>query len=323
MSEDILQNMITSVEVTSTKQIIFQGEAILEYYNFLPVHEIADEWLIETLQRLFYKHFYVVPSTPKILPDKANQKAYLKKLRLANRTRSRWQKGWEIEYVNTNGSVVVTLNGERRLARVGEFILENSYHKPLKVGEQVRIFCPKEYAENAEGFYHVFGEILSDNFQESEVRFYFNLLPDGAPLLIKSLTIHLNLANIPFHFKCLQHPFLYNRVDAGVLYVSRRYFFELMPILWQIYEEVEPYLAPDVPLFTLALGKGFGFAETPTADSFGMHRCKLFATALVELLSQKNGVSLSLLQEKIEQQGYDFSRLYLNQNSRFPYQFGK
>ncbi len=323
MSEEILKKMIASVEVTSTKQIIFQGEAVLEFYNFLPVHEIANEWLIETLQRLFYKHFYIVPSTPKILPDKANQKAYFKKLRSANRTRSKWQKGWKIEHIKTNGSVVVTLKGERRLARVGEFILENPYHKPLKVGEQVWIFCPKEYAENTEGFYHVFGERLSDNFEESEVRFYFNLLPDGAPLLIKSLTLYLNLAQIPFHFKCLQNPFLYDRVDAGILYVSRRYFFELMPILWQIYEEVESYLAPDVPLFTLVLAKGLGFAETPTADSFGMHRCKLFATALVELLSEKNSVSVPLLQEKIGQQGYDFNRLYLNKNSRFPYLFEK
>nr|WP_162794255.1 T3SS effector HopA1 family protein [Runella rosea] len=127
----------------------------------------------------------------------------------------------------------------------------------------VALYQSREFLDEKDIFYHVFGEYLDERFYEAMVRFYFNLSPKGTIEIVYILTKELNKLKIPFHFKCLKDSSIYQRPDTGVLYLDKRYFHDFSPLLVNIYERLKPYIRQSIPLFTLPLRAGIGFAENP------------------------------------------------------------
>ncbi len=314
---DTIAQIIEEIQISPARQIIFRGEALVESYTFLPTDAIKPEYLIKTISDLIYQKYYTSKSGDKPLKIKA----FIQKIRKANASKPYWSKQWKVVNVNTDGSVIVDKNELRKLAKPGEYLKEIPI-KNLQQGDFVKLFVPTELLTKEDGFFHVYGKEISDDFNEAIIRFYFNLTPEGAIKLVELLSKKIN---VPFHFKCLKKWASYTRADAGVLYVDKRYFFEIYLILQTIFTEIKPFLKSETPLFSFKITNGIGFAENPPeeTESFGTTRSKLIAEAIIkafweEIPTEKR---LEKVVEYIEIMGFDFEKLYLNPNSKFPYQF--
>ena len=117
------------------------------------------------------------------------------------------------------------------------------------------------------------------------MRFYWNLRAEDAPTLVKGATQLLNDDQIPFRLKVVNDPAHYDRCDAGVLYVQRADYEQVLPIVRRILVELGGNLKKATPVFTKVLAPGLGLAEEPavSGDSFGMDRCRLLAEAIVRI----------------------------------------
>jgi hypothetical protein len=173
-------------------------------------------------------------------------------------------------------------------------------------------------------FYYAFGNALGSEADEFDlVRYYFHLEPSGAPALIHYFTLELNRYRVPFRLKVLDRPSLYNRCDAGVLYVAKRYVGIASMILFALPSEVDSALRASIPLFTKRLGAGVGYAEDPrNGESFGLHRCRLLAEALVTgFLTDTSGAGLwEIAVKRFAAEGLSIQRPYLNCGSIDPFE---
>jgi hypothetical protein len=87
---------------------------------------------------------------------------------------------------------------------------------------------------------------------------------------------------IRFRLKVLRDPALYRRCDAAVVYVLKRDYKAVAAHLATVHREVAPTLKHAVPALTKWLAPGLGLAEdVGHAESFGEHRCRLLAHALI------------------------------------------
>ena len=88
----------------------------------------------------------------------------------------------------------------------------------------------------------------------------------------------LNRFQIPFRFKCATAREQYDRTDAAVLYVGKPYFRITTDLLLDAHPEVHEVLKHEVPFFTRRIAPGLALAEDPlSGESFGQHRCRVFA----------------------------------------------
>lgn len=312
-----VSKIISSIDFTSSNQIIFKGKPVFNE-TFLSFDKNN---ILNKLNHIFYNHFYIIE--PKNAID--GSYFFLNLLKKSNCSKNKFHKKWRIEYVNYDGSTIARKNKKRLKVSHGKYILTNSNSNYPQKNDLISIFQSKEFLSEKDDFYHIFGEQLDENFYEAIIRFYFNTQPDGSPIIIKILTQRLNKLKIPFHFKCLKNSQDYLRADSAVLYLDKRYFFDFKPVLKGIIEEVKPFLKPEVPLFTLKLYDGIGFAENPPNpnESFGMSRCRLIAEGIWQ--AHENKLPKAdwpiYVINYIESQGYNLDKFYLNPNSRFPYSF--
>ena len=195
---------------------------------------------------------------------------------------------WVIQKEEEDGSLVVQ-KGSLKL-----HVERNKHLQPTEkdavVGDKVAIKMPKNCVQN--GFYVSVGNSRVNKTINPEnnltlVRIYFNLTPDGAVLVMGSLTQQLNTQNIPFDFKVLYNPQDYQRHDSGVLYFDKNDYEEVNKILQQVYQENQSHFKAEVPLFTLQLAPGLALAEEPNQnfaerESFGMNRCQIVANGLLK-----------------------------------------
>jgi hypothetical protein len=210
-------------------------------------------------------------------------KFFLNRLATANQFNQGWNLRWKILNKFSNGTILVSKNEEIRLVFPGEYVFETF---PQAKNNEVSIKAYKDYMNSASpDFFFVFGEQYYRNSCGSIIRFYFNLQPEGAPILIKHISRILNRFEVPFQFKCLVSPSHYTRFDSAVLYIEKRYYNLVRELILDVYSELTSYLNKDIPLFTFCLADGIGMAEQPANNgSFGMHISMMLTEGLVECL---------------------------------------
>jgi hypothetical protein len=203
-------------------------------------------------------------------------------LAAANAGREHWDAGWIIQQSLPSGQIVVVKGAMTRLVWPGEFLAHGAHGTAPRPGVEVSLFAPRDSWTLQPGFYFVFGEALSDQEDDfSVVRLYWNVEAAAAARLVAALTQALNRFAVPFRLKCLSMAALYDRTDAAVLYVARRYYHLVAQLLAPLYPSLRPLLKAPTPLFSKPLAEGLGLAENPkTGESFGMHRCRLVAEAV-------------------------------------------
>ena len=149
------------------------------------------------------------------------------------------------------------------------------------------------------------------------MRFYWNLRAEDAPTLVKGATQLLNDDQIPFRLKVVNDPAHYDRCDAGVLYVQRADYEQVLPAVRRILVELGANLKKATPVFTKVLAPGLGLAEEPavSGDSFGMDRCRLLAEAIVRIHERAVAGAtdrLAVIEEVFAEDGISLATPYLN-----------
>jgi hypothetical protein len=239
------------------------------------------------------------------------------RLSAANQSRDRWDPEWRIYEVRPDGRLAVQKGERCRSVLPGEYATHAGPGMPPRLGDPVSLLALRESHQLQPGFYYAFGETLADNFDDFRlVRLYFHTSAEGACDLLRHLTARLNRYEVPFGLKCLSDPASYDRTDAAVLYVARRWFQIVAAALADL---PAAGLRPAVPLFSRPLRPGVGLAEDPgNGESFGMHRCRLVAEGIVEAW-RRGAVSpddrLGMIQARFAREALSLAKPHLNPGS--------
>lgn len=332
-----IKEITQAIEITSMSTFKVHGEE--EYVqNQMPYQTFAEDFksfgsnttvdsqqqrinLINALTNTIYAKFYCGIKdgnhTSKI-PPQAERNAFMEQLSQANTSDNGFDYNWNIYNVDTTtGSAFVQKNGELRWLQPNGYQFANPQQKQVAINTKVNIARQKENRNLQPVFYHVFSNEMFP--QEVELgRFYWNITPDGATKLINLLTTTLNEYKIPFQFKCLNHPELYVRTDAAVLYLSKKHVQLVSIILKNVIPNLEPYLVDEIPMFTKRIFKGVGYAEDPgKGQSFGMSRSSTIAAALVDAFQQEKNKKETLTNviNFLSRKGMTLDRLHLNKHT--------
>ncbi|MFE5372763.1 lanthionine synthetase LanC family protein [Streptomyces mirabilis] len=134
-----------------------------------------------------------------------------------------------------------------------------------------------------EGFCFVLGDLPLPATSSAHARLYWNLFPDGAPVLTRALTREMNGRSIPFQLKLVNSEAAYTRCDAAVLFVPTDHVAAALDVVAGQRAGLAWTLKDSVPALTKRLAAGIGAAQDPgTGESFGQNRCRLLAEALCE-----------------------------------------
>ncbi len=189
--------------------------------------------------------------------------------------------GWELRSVRQE-SVTVRRAGIELRARRHD--CEWTSEGEPEVGSHVALRYPKELTERLPGFYVASGNrtLAAADFSRL-VRFYWNVTARGAVELMRAATTILNAESIPFQLKVLTDLEQAPRADRAVLYLPRGAYAQAIAAIDRIYDAVSDHLRPAVPALTKPLAPGVALAEDPGGGvSFGEHRCRLIAIALID-----------------------------------------
>lgn len=281
------------------------------------------DYLSYQLQKRLYGDFYCKGSaTPggeqRNTLRRTPTTPFIEALSAANTGTGAKERGWSV--VSVAGDLVT-------MARDGLCVWarrEDTYAATddrLSPGELRAVRLPKELRKMSPGYYMALGnEGLAFEPDRPLVRLYWHLRAESARVLVGMTTELLNNDHIPFRLKVVDDPALYDRCDAGVLYVQRADYEQVLPAVRRILFELGSDLEKATPVFTKILAPGLGLAEEPTVpgDSFGMHRCRLLAEAIVRIHERtpvKATDRLAVIREVFSESGINLSTPYLNPGS--------
>lgn len=281
--KDQLVRIFAAIVIDAPTQVTFCG---LPMPTVMPPASPIDAALppaVNQLTNAIYANAYVVPFSGDIQTGQEQvgtedlSTAYMQ----ANQGRPRWEDGWIVTGLRADGAVYARCHERQDLFRPGQFASMDGQFPPT-VGGTIRVHYPIGSITVQRGWYHAFGEERAvDPGDAPPVRFYFNIQPSGAAQLLAQLTKVLNRYQVPFQFKIPVSSGGFARVDAAVLYVSRRFLPIVLMAVPAIVADLNDHMEAHIPLFSLRLADGIGFAEDlgdPTI-SFGQVRCRQIATA--------------------------------------------
>jgi hypothetical protein len=248
---------------------------------------------------------------------------FFQRLHDANDGEGYFSEGWLIlKAESADDDSLIVKNGGLRLYIQREQHLRAA-EQQADVGETVAIKLPKNRLQNE--FYVAIGNsgFNSPRTTDTLVRIYFNLTPEGAVVVMASLTRRLNQAGILFSFKILYNPQQYHRFDAGVLYFDKVNYEAVSLILAAIHLEYRSHFGQEVPLFTKRLAVGMSVAEEPNlkfaqSESFGMNRCQIVTDGLLTAFyggQYSSAERMSAILAQFKMVGIDLEHPYLNSDS--------
>ncbi|HLX42147.1 MAG TPA: T3SS effector HopA1 family protein [Bryobacteraceae bacterium] len=324
-----LSRILDAISIVSPALFSFRGEPVpvtpgpVQPLPGFPNHPLPQMPLARDLQATLYSRCYaqrIEDPQPAKAAVFTLDPSFAASLSANNRTQSRWEGGWSVYAVAPSGQVSLQKGDRQRFAVPGEFLSHGAPGMPPVAGTVVSVFVPRESAAAQPGFFFVYGETLSDVWDEHNLlRFYFHAAPEVAPDLLAYLTSALNHRLAPFKMKTLSEPALYPRTDAMVLYLAKRHYDSAVRVVREMPAEIGKRLGSSTPLFTLPLQAGVGCAEDPnTGESFGMNRCRLTAEGIVDAWRKGQNATddrLNAIAGRFLQEGFDLDRPHLNPGS--------
>jgi len=327
--EEQLIAILGATEIHSPGSFAFAGRPVtVEEHGQSPEELHTDHTpelipLVRELRQTFYSQCFarrfdgsLSPPSPVYDPGFVPDSHLAAQLVKANQSRYGWDPGWKIIRLGLDGEVQVQKGERFRSPQAGEYAYTAGPGMRPRIGDMVSLQVLRESHFLQPGMYFVFGESLSDQFDDfHRVRFYFHLRPPGAPILVRTLTAALNRYQVPFQFKCQKYRENYDRIDSSVLYAAYRYFDICARVLTDLSAELTDQLQDEVPLFTKVLRPGIGLAEDPGGNrSFGLNRCQLVAEGIVDawLRSERSTpANLPGVRARFEARGLSLDKPYL------------
>ena len=282
----------------------------------------TESYLRFNLQQRLYESFYCRGSALPVstsLPRSrlSDVTRFVGALSGANTGKGYHESGWELLETADENALVRRGGLAMQVGKAAHPALEDGSAAP---GDALQLPFAKEFLSIMPGYYLASGDAeFPDGNSTAVVRLYWDLVPGGAVLLMRKLTELLNQQRVPFRLKVLSDPTRYVRCDAAVLYIVRDAYDTIAPTIAEIYSGIATYLKPDVPAFTKPLAPGLGLAEDPgNGQSFGLHRCGLFAEGIVAAYKLKEtslAGRLGVVSVHFEQAGVSLETPYLNADS--------
>ena len=218
-----LQDIVNNVQIQSHfcikhpnyKPLEIPSEAVSRFQQLSA--DIKNKFLRQQLNHFLYGVYYNAALKRALAPEEEKTNlalnknlenntylgvdvAFYDRLHKSNSTEGYFNPGWQVVKAETDGTLAVQ-------QRHGGLILHIEPTKHLQpeaqaasVGDVVAIKMPKNLVQN--GFYMAVSNAGSYR-GENVVRVYFNLTPEGAVAVMKSLTAQLNAIAIPFNYKAL------------------------------------------------------------------------------------------------------------------------
>jgi HopA1 effector protein family len=317
-----------AVRVHSVKEFSFAGERI-QVQAERPRSKSSNNPLRElsaVLQREIYASCYCRRFRGRFthLKDGAlHSQDIIENLSCANLGKGRWEAGWTIAKAEASGLVWAQRQGQMQWFWPGQYVIDRAETAPF-VGASVNVYLSKEDVNVQPGFYLALSESIPEELDQGAlIRLYWNVSADGVLALIGSLTERLNRFHIPFRFKCPRDQSYFDRRDAAVFYIARRFFPLTMRLVSEFYARAKPFLNADTPLFSKILAPGLGLAEDPgTGESFGLNRSRLLSESICiaygkDLQTQK--ARFEELTALFHRHRLDLSRPYLSPDSKDDY----
>ncbi|HEV2739815.1 MAG TPA: T3SS effector HopA1 family protein [Candidatus Elarobacter sp.] len=214
----------------------------------------------------------------------ATDPAFAARVAAANATQTRWDPNWEVYQLGFDGAVHVRKGDSFLVALPGRFAFAQAMMRAPVAGDVVELLATRDSAVMQPGFYFIFGDTIASEYDDIEIaRVYFNAAPECVEQIVGALSAKLNRYAIPFRLKFLTDPAWYDRTDAVVLYVARRFLEPVLSVVATARGAFTDGLRPEVPLFAKALAAGIGGADDPgSGESFGQARCRLTARGIVD-----------------------------------------
>lgn len=298
---------VEAVEILSPTRYAWLGEPSpeLEPHVERGLSEAdARGYLAYALQNRLYADFYCL-GAPARSSGRQSENAMrgdpdlVEALSAANSGAGPWERGWTLRAEDGDDAVVES-GGLTLTARSGEWRHADD--------ESVDVRYPKELLRLSPGFYMALGDLALDPSSEL-LRLYWNLTAAGAVAFVEAATRIVNEGALPARLKVANDPAMYERCDAGVVYVDRSRAADALRAAEELYAVAAPHLAAPVPALTRRLAPGLGLAEDPGGgQSFGLHRCGLIADGL--LRAHENGSKapherLEAVAERMREEGID------------------
>ena len=264
------------------------------------------------LYRDFYRRGRAEPPRWSMRASGADKRQFQSALSAANCGQGHLDPGWQVLRRDGLGMVV---------ERNGLELTVDATEVTGPAGGPVALRLPKESAVLSPGFHLVYGDNpLRLGADRRMVRLYWHLRADGAVAFVAAATRLLNSAGAAFRLKVLNDPGAFGRCDAGVIYLAGADYPDLAGLILRLHAEIAGFLSPRTPVFTAELAPGLGFAEDPgTAESFGEHRCRLLAEALVgPARARGTADALTPVRERFARAGIDLDAAHLSPLSAGP-----
>jgi hypothetical protein len=287
----------------------------------------ARGYLVFSLSSLLYSDFYchgraVARAAREAVDTVRGDPALVEALSLSNAGKGCWEPGWAL-VGREDGEIVVARGGLVLRATPDECRGLPVQEVPSGAQVEVELRYPKELLRVSPGFYTALAERPFDD-AGGIVRLYWNLTADGAVPFVREATRLVTAAGFGARLKVANHPALYDRCDAGVVYLPRADALAAGDMVRELHAAVAPHLGPGLPAFTRRLAAGVGLAEDPGgAQSFGQSRCNFLADGLVWAAEQgivKLGARVDAVRERMSEAGLDPDAPYLNPGSTDDYE---
>lgn len=343
--QSIVKSIIESITIQSDDAFVIKGKTITvlqrsayQHWN-RPMQSFGantgeavkkrEKLLLELTGKL-YSTFYVSGNPDgkwfdeKKQPSAEEKNEFMNTLSAANQSTESWDPYWTVVSTDASGIVYIQKNGLLRTLVPHEWKPEQPLNGPLQVGASISVLNRKERRDLQPVFYYVYSKAFMPQ-GISLGRFYFNVDPSIIAAFIQQLTTDMNRVQVPFLFKCLNHPLLYVRADSAVLYIEKKYFSITAKILQHIIRNNPSFFTEPVPLFTKPIANGVAYAEDPgNGKSFGMFWSEMMAEGIIKAhekgITQTNDI-IALVLAEFEKNGVDITKPYLRSNSLYPYDF--
>jgi len=327
-----LQEILRAIEIVSPTSFYFAGKLFSsdDFGHSWPMSAPAQNPLVAQLNQQLYGSCYCKRFNGKLAEESfvtpSPDDNLVAELSTAHAGRERWDGGWQTHRLLPSGQIIAQKGGDTRIFWPGEFVSHEGPGMAMREGARISVYVPRESREMQPGFYFVFSETVGDQQDDYNLlRFYWHVKESGAALLIRLITKEFNRFQLPFRFKSLANRIFYQRSDAAVLYINKRFYRLSVDLLSDIYYQLRENLGENTPLFTKPLASGLGLAEEPgNGESFGQNRCRILAESLWSAYEKNLKTEEAQLQEvrsQFERNGLTIDFPFLNPNSIDEYVF--
>lgn len=271
--------------------------------------EEATAWLAETL----YQRYFIGWREPaRAREDLAGAPDFVATLAARTAGATTWQPGFVVERCTPSGVFVV--NDDIRL-----WVTNAADVRPRarRSGQRVEVRLPCARESALPGFFTVVSRAGRLAPRAPHLKLYLNVAPAAVAPLFKGLVSAPALSRARFEAKAGNEPSHYGRRDTALLYVEPRDYRRVSGWVLGFRRRLARHFRRDTPPMTWALAPGVAVAESPveTEESFGAHRCRLLAEAVVA--AREAGADWrDAVRERFAREGLDWARPWLGRLSR-------